>query len=221
MPDDLRGQDPHPSDTHHQRSRGWLVDRLRAYWARDDRRTATRGARSDPGSAETITIGVILPAPEHISDADRQGIERRLVYRIMRYWQKQCSGRPFPSLTDIDPEAISEMWPSCFVLETNNSADAPYFHYLGSSLAKYSGVFLGGENDWSLTLLDKATHRFREAVEHRQPVMLEDEIVRYDGTQLLFRSILLPLSDDGENVNYLLGAANGKIISSQSASTQL
>ena len=130
----------------------------------------------------------------------------------MRYWQKQCAGRPYPSLDDIDPEVIADMWPSCFVLETGNSASAPYFHYLGSSLAKYSGVFLGGKNDWSLTLLDKATDRFRDAVDHRQPVMLEDEIVRYDGTQLMFRSILLPLSDDGDTINYLLGAANGKII---------
>ena len=72
--------------------------------------------------------------------------------------------------------------------------------------------FLGGKDDWSLTLLDKATHRFQDAMTHRQPVMLEDEIVRYDGTQLLFRSILLPLSDNGETINYLLGAANGKII---------
>ena len=77
-------------------------------------------------------------------------------------------------------------------------------------------MFLGGEKDWSLTLLDKATERLQDAVDHRQPVMLEDEIVRYDGTQLLFRSILLPLSDDGENINYILGAANGKILPANS-----
>ena len=109
------------------------------------------------------------------------------------------------------------MWPSCFVLEMNSNTEAPYFHYLGDSLAKYSGVFLGGENDWSLTLLDKATERLRDTVDHRQPVMLEDEILRYDGTRLLFRSILMPLSDDGENINYVLGAANGKILSASSA----
>ncbi len=212
MPDDLTGRtaDIGKADA---TGRPWLIDRLRAYWARDDRQAL---ARNQPSPAETITIGVILPAPEPSADGSLQGIERRLVYRIMRYWQKQSQGRPYPSLSDIDATAIADMWPSCFVLETGASAEAPYFHYLGSSLAKYSGVFLGGENDWSLTLLDKATERFQDAVQHRQPVMLEDEVVRYDGTELLFRSILLPLSDDGENINYLLGAANGKIVSGDS-----
>lgn len=215
MPDELSGQAPSVGELHSSTSRGWLVDRLRAYWARDDSR---RKDRTPPlGKAETITIGVILPAPEQTADGSVQGVERRLVYRIMRYWQKQCGSRQYPSLSDIDPEAIADMWPSCFVLEMNNSTEAPYFHYLGKSLAKYSGVFLGGEKDWSLTLLDKATERLRDAVDHRQPVMLEDEIVRYDGTRLLFRSILMPLSDDGENINYLLGAANGKILSADSA----
>ena len=192
MPDELSGQAPCTGETRSSAGRGWLVDRLRAYWNCDDSHHKSRNPR--PAKAETITIGVILPAPEQTADGSAQGIERRLVYRIMRYWQKQCGTRQYPCLSDIDPEAISEMWPSCFVLEMKNSAEAPYFHYLGSGLAKYSGVFLGGENDWSLTLLDKATERLQDAVDHRQPVMLEDEIVRYDGTQLLFRSILLPLS---------------------------
>lgn len=196
-------------------SRRWLVDRLRTYWTREDYRHKDRTPPSR--KTETITIGVILPAPEQTADGSLQGVERRLVYRIMRHWQKQCGGRRYPSLSDIDPGAISDMWPSCFVLETSSSTEAPYFHYLGDSLAKYSGVFLGGEKDWSLTLLDKATERLRDAVDHRQPVMLEDEIVRYDGTRLLFRSILMPLSDDGENINYVLGAANGKILSANNA----
>ncbi len=216
MPDDLSGHAGPSALVDREPSKGWLVDRLRAYWARDDRRTDDRRTKDrvperSARTGETVTIGVILPPPQP-TDGELQGIERRLVYRIMRYWQQQCDGRPYPCLDEIDPEAIADMWPSCFVLEVGNSANAPYFHYLGSSLAKYSGVFLGGEDDWSLTLLDKATHRFRDAVDHRQPVMLEDEITRFDGTQLLFRSILLPLSDNGETINYLLGAANGKII---------
>ena len=113
MPDELSGQAPNMGELHSSVSRGWLVDRLRAYWARDDSRH--KGRKPPLRKAETITIGVILPAPEQTADGSVQGIERRLVYRIMRYWQKQCGGRQYPSLSDIDPEAIADMWPSCFL----------------------------------------------------------------------------------------------------------
>ena len=135
--------------------------------------------------------------------------ERRLVRRLLAYWQERRGGREFPALGDIDAEAIGDMWPSCFVLDTISNREFPYFRYLGSDLFKYSGIFLSGETDWALTLLDKAVGNFREALETRVPILIEDELIRYDGSRLLFRSVLLPLSDDQETVNFLLGAANG------------
>lgn len=135
--------------------------------------------------------------------------ERRLARRLLAYWQERRGDREFPALGDIDPEAIGDMWPSCFVLDAVSNREFPYFRYLGSDLLKYSGIFLSGETDWALTLLDKAVGNFREALETRVPILIEDELTRYDGSRLLFRSVLLPLSDDQANVNYLLGAANG------------
>ncbi len=209
MPDDLRGPEAPPIVLSSKARRSWLLDRLLAYWQKD-KPARTRDRPPREVLATPLIIGVI---PSADPSADRsQGIERRLVYRILRYWQQQRGARTFPSLDDINPEDIVDLWPSCFVLETQNSVDAPYFQYLGASLAKYSGVFLSGEKDWSLTLLDKATLGFRNAIEKMEPLMLEDEITRFDGTQLLFRSILLPLSDNGEQVDHLLGAANGKIM---------
>ncbi len=35
-----------------------------------------------------------------------------------------------------------------------------------------------------------------------------DEFIKIDGTKVLYRSILLPMSDDGETISGVLGAAN-------------
>ena len=106
---------------------------------------------------------------------------------------------------------VDRLWPHCFILDVANFRDFPYFHYLGPRLARYSGIFLSGRYDWSRTLLKKSVCHYREALERRAPVLLEEELTQYDNTKLLFRSILLPLSDDGDSINYLLGAANGTV----------
>lgn len=137
--------------------------------------------------------------------------DKRLVWQLLNYWQDRRGTRDFPSFSDIDPEAIDHLWPHCFVLDTVATSSFPYFHYLGPELAKYSGVMLSGQSDWTQTLLDKAVGQFNEAVQKRLPVLVEDEMTLFDGGELLFRSVLLPLSDDQKTINYLLGAANGKI----------
>lgn len=140
-------------------------------------------------------------------------VERRLVRNLLSYWERRRGEREFPSLQDIDPAEIAELWPSCFVLDTASNHRFPYFRYLGRSLARHSGTFLSGKRDWTLSLLDKAVYRYREAVERREPVLVEEELTLYDGTMLLFRSALLPLSDDQQTINFILGAADGKLVS--------
>lgn len=137
--------------------------------------------------------------------------ERRLNRRILKYWEERRGAREFPALADIDPAAIPDMWPSCFVLDTLSNFSIPYFHYFGSNLSRYSGVFLSGKQDWTATLLDHAVFHYRKALEERRPLLIENVLTLFDGSKLLFRSVLLPLSDDQKTINYLLGAANGKV----------
>lgn len=129
--------------------------------------------------------------------------------RLWHYWNSKKQGRLFPALDDIAPAEIEDLWPYCFVLKISDSREFPNFHYLGSALAQYSGVFLSGKGNWDRTLLDMAAREFARTIAGRRPVILEDELRRYDGKLLLFRSIMLPLSDDEVDINYVLGAANG------------
>lgn len=137
--------------------------------------------------------------------------QRRVIWQLLDYWERKRGDRDFPSLDDIDPEEIAELWPYCFILDVENFRDVPYFHYLGPKLARYSGVFLSGRHDWSRTLLKKAVCHYQEALTRRAPVLVEEDLTQYDNKRLLFRSVLLPLSDDGVTIKFLFGAANGKI----------
>ena len=165
-------------------------------------RTGPRPQNDPMGGPARITVGV-----SH--DDWPAEAERRLTYRLFNYWDGLRDNRPFPSLHDIDGGAIPDMWPWCFVLEADSNFSAPYFHYLGKELAGYSGVFLSGPNDWRLTLLDKAASHLDRTLAAGAPVLIEDELRRYDGRELLFRSIMLPLSDDAATITHVLGAANG------------
>ncbi|MDJ0609356.1 MAG: PAS domain-containing protein [Kiloniellales bacterium] len=135
--------------------------------------------------------------------------QRRLTWRLLSYWERLRGERDFPTLSDVKAEEIPELWPYCFILDVKNFREFPYFHYFGRSLARYSGVFLSGHQDLSHTLLKKAVCHYREAVERGAPVLVEEELTQFDRRRLLFRSVLLPLSEDQVSVDYLLGAANG------------
>jgi len=137
--------------------------------------------------------------------------ERRLVGRLLTYWHDLCEGRAYPRLGDVDPHKVGTDWRWSFILETGNHREFPNFVYLGPDLAKYSGVFLAGQDDFTLTLLDVATHKLDRVFREGCPLLMEDVVTLFDGQRLMYRAVLLPLSDDGEHINYVLGAANGRV----------
>lgn len=135
--------------------------------------------------------------------------QRRLTWRLLNYWEQARGDRDFPALSDIKPEDIEHIWPYCFILEVEDFREFPYFRYLGHSFARYSGIFLCGQHELTHTLLKRAVCHYREAISRGAPVLVEEELTQFDKRKLLFRSVLLPLSEDQKTVSYLLGAANG------------
>ena len=137
--------------------------------------------------------------------------ERRLNRRVFSYWEsKRMQGR-HPAPQEIRAEELGTDWQYCFVLDISTNYGFAKFDYLGAELAKFSGVFLSGRHDWTQTVLDKATGQVARVVKSGGPVLCDDELKLFDGRQLLFRSVLLPLSRDGQVISHILGAANGKL----------
>ncbi|MEM8987370.1 MAG: hypothetical protein AAGC95_11680 [Pseudomonadota bacterium] len=150
-------------------------------------------------------------SPYEILTADSVVTERRLSHRLFLHWLMQAGEAPYASYEDISPDQLGEDWDWCFILDVEKSSDFPYFTHLGKQLAGYSGVLLTGCSDWSCTVLDKATEKVEEMLRDRAPLLVQDELTLFNKNRLLFRSILLPLSDDQRTITHVLGAANGKL----------
>src|SRR5262249_38942269 len=129
--------------------------------------------------------------------------------RIYNYWEAKRATSAFPRPADIDPAELGEDWQSCFILDIRSCVGFSKFEFLGPELAKFSGVFLSGRQDWASTVLDKATGQVSKVISSGGPVFCDDALTLFDGQRLLFRSVLLPLSADQVSMTHILGAANG------------
>ena len=58
------------------------------------------------------------------------------------------------------------------------------------------------------SLIEQAASYYQEILDRGVPISRGGEFVKYDGMKVLYRSIILPMSDDGITVSGLLGAAN-------------
>lgn len=146
-----------------------------------------------------------------IDDTLPPALERRMVLRLLGYWRSLLDGRAFPAFADLDPAAIADLWPHCFVLELTGTAGDPVFRFIGPDLARHATRPLVGRPVSYATadsLPGLATAYVTEAVARRVPVSRGGTLRGADGAELLYRSILLPVSDGGEVINGFLGAAN-------------
>ena len=137
--------------------------------------------------------------------------ERRLNRRVFDYWRKKCDGEALPCLSKIEGSELGADWDNCFVIDAREQLDYANYVYLGANLAPFSNVYLSGKTEWMRTVLDKATDQVPLALESGQPVLCDDELKLFDGRRLLFRTVVLPLSEDGQAITHMLGAANGRV----------
>lgn len=154
-----------------------------------------------PAETERSEIGEELP----------QGMERRLVLRLLAHWRELCADNDFPSFADVEPSNIPDMWSHCFVIEIFEDDSEPVFRAMGDDLAAtidYSLIDQGITAAQERTLPAVAITFLPEALRKGVPVSRGDEYFKPDGTQVLYRSILLPMSDDGDSISGILGAVN-------------
>lgn len=140
-----------------------------------------------------------------------EGKERRLVLRLLNYWRDRGKDESFPALGDLDPAAMGDMWPFCFVIRVDADGAASALTYVGPHLVADCG---GPLTDPSLetlpdaTLIKNATAFVGQTLRRRVPITKGGEFIDLRGRTIQFRSIILPLADDGRTIDHLLGAAN-------------
>ena len=139
--------------------------------------------------------------------------ERRLVLRVLNHWHELRGARSFAARREIDPAVLGDDRRYCCVLELDGDSD-PTFAYIGAAFetAHVPSEVRRASNCRPGSFLRLATDFFPRVLEKRIPVSIGGEATS-DGRPILFRAILLPLSNDGIRIDSLLGAANCRLSS--------
>lgn len=145
-------------------------------------------------------------------------MERRLVLRLLKYWRDIGGDERFPAAADIDTNQIADMWQHCALLEVAGHEHDPVIGYIGTALADGAASSLEGQPLTAAsngTLAAHAMSYYSQVLTKKVPITYGGEFVDKAGNKVLYRSIVLPLADNGSSVDRLLCAANCRVVAPQ------
>jgi len=136
-------------------------------------------------------------------------LQNRHHERLRQYWESLRAGRAFPRESEIDPDELDALWPSCFLISLDDvTRRIGYrYSYLGSELIEAYGEDMNNP-DVVMRLVSSAAapmvKRFNEVVEAKAPVIDESEFVNARHLHIRYRTCMLPLGENGK-VTHILG----------------
>jgi hypothetical protein len=158
---------------------------------------------------------------DKVSGVDlKSGSERRMINRIASYWEEIKGDRPFPSLKDVEAARLEDIRANCFVIDISESVEMPVVRFVGEALSEGGTVAHSGDTLSSVpkrSLLGRISEHFLECVANGSPVGIEAEYDNDQGETVLYRGVVVPFSDDGEHIDFVLGAINSKLKSEEMA----
>jgi hypothetical protein len=121
----------------------------------------------------------------------------------------KVSGQGCPRRDEIDPWMLGEDWVNCLLIAVQSPVELSHFVTVGENLA----VALCPKDTLAGVLL---SHLPRVLSARRCLIIEGGATLR--SAPILFRSALLPLSDDGMTIDYVLGAVNHRAVRAGEAS---
>lgn len=125
--------------------------------------------------------------------------ERRLVWRVLRHWTEIANSGRLPRREEIDPWLRGEDGPNCLLIAVQSPIELSHFVAVGVNLA----IALCPSDTLAGIFLSHLPH----VVSTRRCLIIEGgATLRSMG--IVYRSVLLPLSQDGVAIDHVMGAAN-------------
>jgi len=153
-----------------------------------------------------MTYAAIRIEPEPVP---RSGRERRMTNQLVSYWYELRGAHAVPLLRDFSVEAVPNFGPHSFLLDLASGLADTVIRYIGQALAKDCKADLTQKRISavpSTSLLAYAVDRRIKVVSTKRPVSFEGQYVDEEGLERLYRGILLPLSNDGTDVHFIVGS---------------
>jgi hypothetical protein len=141
-----------------------------------------------------------------------QGMERRMVHRLLMHWRGAQHTDEIPKRDDVLSRDLGDLEDCLYVLDIRG--EEPVFDIIGSNLLADGGKALIGEvisDTPSNTLLGQAIKYYSKVQIKQIPITLGGEFNHENGTTILYRSLIAPMRDEDGGDSYLLGAANCKV----------
>ena len=148
--------------------------------------------------------------------SESQECERRIATQLLDYWNQQRGERAFPTENDIDPDAISDIWDNCFMVQARDISrrDDYNYSYLGKNIINaYRGESMDTE---CLPMIGTAAgllgDSFEVVIENKSPMEEDGEFLSLDGKRVQFRQCLLPLGEDTGRITAVFGGLSLRIL---------
>ena len=173
------------------------MDSLRAF---DDGRYAPESFGPDDDA-------VIERPPEIGTD------ERRMIVRAYNHWVSMLGGRDYPSVEDLEPEKLGDFGPNGVLLDFTAGAEDPGVAFIGDALRAECGLADDVRDVGQVpkrSLLSRLTDHYLQIIANRAPIGFEAEFVSWRGATTVYRGILMPLSSDGDTIDFIYGVINWK-----------
>jgi len=133
--------------------------------------------------------------------------------RVLGHWREICGDREFPARAEVTAERLGADWSHCLLIAVEIEPERSSFLYVGSALVPEGPSLVGSPVAACSreTILGLATAYLGTVLQRRVPVSMSGAGAHL-GAPILYRSILLPLSSDGHQIDGLLGAANFRLV---------
>jgi hypothetical protein len=151
------------------------------------------------------------PTPECLPDIGSD--ERRMHVRAYNYWVSLLNGRPYPSIGDVDPHTLDDFGGNSVLLDFSQDAQDPMIAFLGRELREECALSQDIRQISEVparSLLSRLTDHYMQIIANRAPIGFEAEFVGRRGQNTLYRGILMPLSSNGDSIDFIYGVINWK-----------
>jgi len=136
--------------------------------------------------------------------------EKRLVTRVLDYWRETAMDRRFPHLDQIDAAVIGDDWINCALIKFAPKIEELLFVVVGDNLLPPQHAVLDDRpvsacpHACVLRVMMNYLPRFHP---NGGPLAVSGTC-QHGGAPVLFRGVLLPLSDDDVHIDHVLTAAS-------------
>jgi len=137
------------------------------------------------------------------------GQEQRITFQLYNYWFGLAADQGIPPLKSLTPEDIAVYKDNMVLIDLRDSESEPTLQVIGQLLkqdVEQDLTHAGVSEIPRRTLLSRITDHYMEVLANKSPISFDAEFNNKAKEKILYRGILLPFSDDGENINFILGA---------------